>query len=75
MEETSKITELQLSAKGRAANHQIRGPRASSNLALSFFRDGVSTASLRRTKKRQEHVLRRMQETEHEEIDRHYIEG
>jgi len=35
----SKIISLQPAAVGRAASHQLRPPRASSNLALSASRD------------------------------------
>ena len=41
LEGTSKIIELQAPAMGRVATHQIRLPRAPSNLALIVSRDGA----------------------------------
>jgi len=44
LEGTLKPTQLQPSALGRAAPHQLRLPRAPSNPALSLSRDGAPTA-------------------------------
>ena len=41
LEGTLKITQFQPPAMGRAAPHQLRLPRAPSNLALSASRDGA----------------------------------
>jgi len=42
-EGTAKITQFQPPAMGRAVTHQLRLPRAPSNLALGTSRDGSST--------------------------------
>jgi len=41
LEGTLKPTQHQPAAMGRAATHQLRLPRATSNLALSTSRDGA----------------------------------
>ena len=46
VEGTLKITQSQLAVMGWLPPHQIRLPKAPSNLALSTSRDAASTASL-----------------------------
>jgi len=48
LEGTLKPTQFQPPGVGRGTSHQLRLPKASSNLALSTSRDGKSTASLGR---------------------------
>jgi len=46
LEGTLKIIQFQPPAVGKVASHEVRLPRAPSNLALNTSKDGISTASL-----------------------------